>query len=115
MKCEYTEGDFIVGRFGAALKQAGKDHRRRRTWHERGHLNAGQVRVPAMALVDHPGATPAVWITSEHAEGHSQVHSGRWPSWMGVHHPGRGEEVGWVTKTMMKPSAVSNGLQVALS
>lgn len=64
VEAEDTEADLVVGCFGAALKQAGKGHSR---WCTRwgGQLQIGEVGVGTGALVDHPGSTPAVWITGK--------------------------------------------------
>lgn len=89
---EHAEGDLVVGRPGAALEQAGEGHDRRDP-RGRGQLQVGQVRVGAGALVDHPGPRPAVRVAGEQAEENPQVLAGIGPRWVGVHHPGRGEEV----------------------
>lgn len=85
---EYAEADFIVGGFGAALKEAGEGHgghSSRWGW----QLQVGQIRVRAGTLIDHPGATPAVWITWKQAKEQTQILAGGGQCWMGIHHPGR--------------------------
>lgn len=91
---EDAEADFIVGCFGATLKQAGEGHGGRCTYRG-GQLQVGEVGVGAGALVDHPGAPPTVGITGKQAEEHAQIPAPSGPRWVGVHHPGGGEEI-WI-------------------
>lgn len=92
VEAEHAEAYLIVGRFAAALKQAGEGHGGRPA-ERRGQLQISEVRVGAGALVDHPGATPTVWIAGERAEEHTQVPASSCPCWVGVNHPGGGEEI----------------------